>query len=242
MMLQRSDFRTAGEPDFGLIELPYRGGSLSMIILLPDAADGLGGIESRMRDSTLADWLAQLEASTAEEVDLSLPRFTATSGFDLSQALGRMGMSSAFDSAQADFSGMTGARDVFISSVRHKAYVEVNEEGTVAAAATGSVMFSQAMRRPRVFRVDHPFLFLIRENSTGSILFLGRIVDPKVGRARCPASFQPAGLARPLDYDRSHRPGPFRALAQDFFDVARIGRELGPAAAGGGEIVPVLFE
>jgi len=91
-----------------------------------------------------------------------------------------MGMTDAF-SPRADFSGMDGQRDLFISAVVHKAFVDVNEEGTEAAAATGVVMRSMAVMRPRptpVFRADHPFIFLIRDTRSGSILFLGRMVDP----------------------------------------------------------------
>jgi serpin B len=107
-----------------------------------------------------------------------LPRFKLSGEFDLGETLKAMGMVDAFGAA--DFSGMTGQRDLFISAVVHKAFVDVNEEGTEAAAATGIVVADTAVAHhpPAVFRADHPFLFLIRENSTGSVLFLGRVVDP----------------------------------------------------------------
>jgi len=90
-----------------------------------------------------------------------------------------MGMADAFDSGRADFSGMTGDRDLFISAVVHKGFVDVNEEGTEAAAATAVVMTRERMPPPApVFRADHPFLFLIRDTKTGAILFFGRILDP----------------------------------------------------------------
>jgi serpin B len=93
-----------------------------------------------------------------------------------------MGMASAFDPSTADFSGMTGGKDLFISAVIHKAFVDVNEEGTEAAAATGVIMTHAAIRvkpkKPPIFRADHPFVFLIRDNRNGAFLFLGRIVDP----------------------------------------------------------------
>ena len=87
-------------------------------------------------------------------------------------------MPSAFSLPPADFSGMTGRKDLFISKVIHKAFVDVNEEGTEAAAATAVVMKESAIGRPLTFRADHPFVFLIRESQTGSILFIGRIIDP----------------------------------------------------------------
>ena len=112
-----------------------------------------------------------------------LPKFTTTSQFEMSSTLQAMGMKSAFDANAADFSGMTGGKDLFISAVIHKAFVDVNEEGTEAAAATGVIMETTAMpveepKEPPVFRADHPFVFMIRDNRNGAILFLGRIVNP----------------------------------------------------------------
>jgi serpin B len=92
-----------------------------------------------------------------------------------------MGMRDAFNDHEADFSGMDGARDLYLSAVVHKAFVDVNEEGTEAAAATGAVVAMRAVVRPKpipTFRADHPFIFLIRENASGSILFLGRLAEP----------------------------------------------------------------
>jgi len=104
-----------------------------------------------------------------------LPRFNATQAFELAKELAALGMRSAFGS-ESDFSGMTRTPDLWLSDVVHKAYVEVNEEGTEAAAATRVEAYSKG--RPRNFSADHPFIFLVRENRTGSVLFLGRIVDP----------------------------------------------------------------
>ena len=97
---------------------------------------------------------------------------------DLTKPLGQLGVETAFR-PEADFSGINGRRDLFVSTVLHKAFVDVNEEGTEAAAATGVVVAKLAVELPRRFPVDHPFLFLIRDASTGSLLFLGRIVDPR---------------------------------------------------------------
>ena len=118
----------------------------------------------------------------AAKVVLTLPRFNMTQQFELNSALAKMGMPQAFSNA-ADFSGMTGKPGFTISAAIHKAYIDVNEKGTEAAAATSTVMRATAMRRevpipPIEFRADHPFLFLIRDTRSGSILFMGRVADP----------------------------------------------------------------
>jgi serpin B len=124
---------------------------------------------------TLNTWTSGLRE---RKIEVYLPKFKLTSSFRLEKTLGSMGMPLAF-SAKADFSGMDGKQDLSISAVIHKAFVDVNEEGTEAAAATAVVMTRMAAMRPAVFRADHPFLFLIRDNRTGSILFLGRVMNPK---------------------------------------------------------------
>ena len=111
-------------------------------------------------------------------MQVELPRFTAKSQFTLSEALTNLGMRSAFDESMADFSGMTGNRELSISRVVHKAFVDVNEEGTEAAAATGVEMRTTSEAMPEDFLVDRPFLYLIRDRASGSILFLGRVTDP----------------------------------------------------------------
>jgi serpin B len=118
----------------------------------------------------------------ASKVVLTLPKFKMTQQFGLSSTLAAMGMPLAFDKRAADFTGMTEKRELCISAVIHKAYIDVNEEGTEAAAATGVVISrALAVQRPQlpiVFRADHPFVFLIRDNRSGSILFIGRVTDP----------------------------------------------------------------
>jgi serpin B len=113
-----------------------------------------------------------------------VPRFKMTSEFGLGNTFQAMGMTLAFDQSKADFSGMSSNKEgLYISAVVHKAFVDVNEEGTEAAAATGVVMRAMAAmpvkEEPPTFRADHPFLFMIRENQTGSILFMGRVTNPK---------------------------------------------------------------
>ena len=164
--------------DFGTchaIELPYEGNEVSMLLFLPKKIDGISQLENKLNSDTLTYWINNLTQTYESEISLSIPRFKTTRSFDLKQELDALGMHSAF--AAADFSGMTGNKDLFIGAVIHKAFIEVNEQGTEAAAATAVLMKGEA-GEPLVFRVDHPFLFLIRENSTGSILFMGRIVDP----------------------------------------------------------------
>jgi serpin B len=180
MMAEKIDLRTVSGDDYDLLELPYEGGDLSMVILLPKTRDGLAAIEQRLGAANLAGWLASLESVDSSEVEVEMPRFKATYSADLTGPLESLGVSAAFSRGAADFTGIDGKRDLFISAAVHKAYVDVNEEGTEAAGATGMVMSAKAMPvfGPIRFIVDHPFLFLIRNNSTGGLLFFGRIVDP----------------------------------------------------------------
>ena len=173
-----SGYRYYKGGSFQLLELPYKGNDLSMDVLLPDEASGLAALEQSLTASALTDWLGKLQPQS--KVVLTLPRFTMTQQFELSKTLGTMGMPLAFGSS-ADFSAMTGKSEFRISAAIHKAFVDVNETGTEAAAATAVVMTAMAMRQeppPIVFRADHPFVFLIRDTKSGSILFLGRVTDP----------------------------------------------------------------
>ncbi len=180
MMTRKARFRTAGADGCDLLELPYAGGELSMVILLPQARDGLPALEQRLSAAALSQWLATLDQAGRGELDVTLPRFRTNYSADLTTPLAQLGMKAAFAEGIADFSGIDGRRDLYVSAVVHKAFVDVNEEGTEAAAATGVVMFpTLAVQVSRRFTVDHPFLFLIRDSATGSILFLGRIVDPR---------------------------------------------------------------
>jgi serpin B len=179
LMTQTLKLRSRQFDDFVLFALPYTSNLLSMVVLLPKALDGLGAIEQGLDATQLQQWLAALDAAPASKTVLYLPKFRLTRRLDLADNLTAMGMPTAFG-PQADFSGMSARRDLFIDKVVHQAFVDVNEEGTEAAAATAVMMRSMAvMASPTpVLRVDHPFMFLIRENRTGSILFLGRVTDP----------------------------------------------------------------
>ena len=159
-----------------LVDLPYVGETLSMTILLPDSVGGLTAIEERLDADSLRAWTAGFSSA---RVELGLPRFKVTSRLELTGPLSAMGMPSAFDESTADFSGMSGKRDLFVSLVAHQAFVEVNEEGTEAAAATGIVMRTTSAPLLETFLVDRPFLFFIRDRSSGLVLFMGRVVDPR---------------------------------------------------------------
>jgi len=175
MMHLNGEFRYMETDDLQALELPYLGGDLSMVVFLPKETDGIRNFEPSLTAGSLKKWLVRFRE---QEVLVALPKFKMTCDFRLDQALKSMGMTDAFE--EADFSGMTGRKELFIAAVVHKAFVEVNEEGTEAAAATAVVMEKGAVgQRPPVFRADHPFLFLIRDLRSNSILFLGRVMDPR---------------------------------------------------------------
>jgi serpin B len=183
MMCQEEQFGYMETESFQALRLPYAGGNLSMVIFLPRKVDGLPSLEESLTPRKLESWLDRLSPGA---VRVFLPRFRATSAFTLNGVLAEMGMRLPFDASAADFSGMTASKPLFISLVIHQAYVDVDEKGTEAAAATVVVAPRTAAlwRWPRrvripVFRADHPFLFLIKDDRSGSILFLGRVTNPK---------------------------------------------------------------
>lgn len=173
MMHQIGVFRFAGLDGLNLLVMPYRGNRLSMVLLLPDQVDGLAELEKKLNHKNLRTWLSEAHE---DKVPVSLPRFTVDSRYELSKTLKAMGMRSAF-SPGADFSGMTPRNDLHLTVVAHQARVEVNEVGTEATAATGAA--AGRMSAPASFIADHPFIFLIRDDQTGNILFIGRVVEPK---------------------------------------------------------------
>jgi serpin B len=173
LMKQWGAFRAYNGEALQALELPYAGGALSMVVLLPRQVDGLADLEKALTPERLNGWHGQLRK--VDEMEVSLPKFKMTWNLDLSETLKDMGMPTAFSGA-ADFSGFTGGRnELQVTHVIHKAYVDVNEEGTEAAAATAVIVDASD---PPQFRADHPFLFLIRDSRNGSILFLGRVTDP----------------------------------------------------------------
>ena len=164
---------------FQILDIPYKSGELSMVVLLPNDVEGLAALEKSLTAVALNQWFGQLRGGS--RVILTLPKFKMTESFQLGKMLTELGMGEAFQKNAADFSAMTGKRALWISAAIHKAYIDVDEEGTEAAAATGIVMRPSAVARvqpPIVFRADHPFLFLIRDNKSGGVLFMGRVANP----------------------------------------------------------------
>jgi serpin B len=179
MMHQLHTFRIYHGDGIRLLELPYLRGELSMLILLPDANDGLAHVEKELTPEKLAAWEAGL---APKSVAVTLPRFTSEMSLDLGEMLQAMGIRLAFDTrGSADFSGTATIQKLAISKVIHKARIDVTEKGTEAAAATAVSMLAGAAfpsERPEIFQADHPFLYVIRRNGSGSILFIGRLAKP----------------------------------------------------------------
>ncbi|XP_074432190.1 heterochromatin-associated protein MENT-like isoform X3 [Larus michahellis] len=182
MMFLRDTFLIFHETTmkFKIIELPYMENELSMFILLPDDINdnttGLELVERELTYGKLAEW-TRSDSMIKAEVDLYLPKLKVEENYDLKSTLSRMGIRNAFDPVQADFTGMSAKKDLFISEIIHKAFVEVNEEGTEAAAATG-VLVLRSKTPTMTFKADHPFLFFIKHNKSQTILFFGRLCSP----------------------------------------------------------------
>jgi len=174
MMKQTESFGYTEGEGYQAVELPYDGGELSMVILLPEAGK-FEAFEEELQAQQVSDIISGLQPT---EVALTMPRFEFDSEFSLKDTLADMGMPIAFSGA-ADFSGMTGKRELLISDVVHKAFVAVDEAGTEAAAATAVIMELTAVPEPPVeVTIDHPFIFLIRDIETDAILFVGRVLNP----------------------------------------------------------------
>ncbi|XP_022245030.1 leukocyte elastase inhibitor A-like isoform X1 [Limulus polyphemus] len=174
------EFGFAGSKELGCkaLELLYADGLTRMLILLPDEIDGIEKVEKALTPKALSDLLAKLNR---QSVQVWLPKFKLENMFSLSKILFQMGMEDLFLSGQADLSGITGCSDLFVDDVVHKTFIEVNEEGTEAAAATAvSIQLTSAFfaEKPEVFRADHPFLFLIIEKTYNTVLFMGALKSP----------------------------------------------------------------
>ncbi|XP_067303942.1 leukocyte elastase inhibitor-like [Pseudorasbora parva] len=184
MMHQTDHFPLAFIPEMNsqVLELPYEKKNLSMLIILPnkieDSTTGLQKLEKALTNEMLMQWTKNM---LEQEVQVSLPRFKMEEKYDMKTLLISMGMEDVFDPKKVNLSGMTSTKDLVVSKVIHKAFVEVNEEGTEAAAATAAIMSLTAMPStspPKTFNADHPFLFFIRHNPSNVILFNGRFCSP----------------------------------------------------------------
>jgi serpin B len=177
MMHKTDRFGYAEHDGVQILEMPYTKGTLRFVAILPRKIDGLNAVEKKLTPAYLADCLEKLRS---EKVQVMMPRFEMRGTYQLKPTLGEMGMPLAFAAGEADFSGMDGTHDLFLSAVIHKAFVDVNEEGTEAAAATGVVVEAATARLMPMpsFVADHPFLFIIRDVESGAILFIGRLVKP----------------------------------------------------------------
>jgi serpin B len=178
LMNQTASFGYLKGSNFALLELPYSGNKIAMDIVLPDNVDNLPAVASSFTGATFDGWVSQVATTT---VQVTLPRFSLDTRLNLTQTLSGMGMPDAFDlgSSPADFSGIDGAHDLFIGIVIHEATVEVDETGTVAAAATGvGVTGASIAFAPTVFDANRPFLFVLRDIPTGSLLFVGQVTNP----------------------------------------------------------------
>lgn len=175
-MSQTETFAYAQSEGLDAVRLPYDGDELSMLVIAPPAGT-LDSFESELD----VERVSQIDASlTSERIELSLPKFEFRSRFYMEKVLSALGMVDAFDPGLADLSGMTGSRELFIGFVIHEAFVAVNEKGTEAAAATavGGELGAAPDPVPMV-TIDRPFVFLIRDDVTGAILFAGRVLDPR---------------------------------------------------------------
>jgi serpin B len=180
MMRKTETLRLAAIADAGLsvLEIPYQGGAFSLVVVLPDAVDGIAKVERALTAESLSRWIS---AARPRLVALQLPRFKIEPGepLRLARTLTAMGMATAFDGTRANYGGMTD-EPLVLSEAFHKAYVAVDEVGTVAAAATAIAMAPGGAPPKAVdFIADRPFLFVLREVASGAILFIGRLTDPK---------------------------------------------------------------
>jgi len=198
MMHQSQIFGYAERPGYQMLEMPYAGDDLSLVVMLPNARDGLSNLEASLTHDELT---AGLNAMYRTDVNVALPKFTFDSSFKLVDALKAMGMTQAFDKERADLTGIANPmfEKLYIDNALHKAFIDVNENGTEAAAATAIVIgITNCVCEPpppKIFDADHPFLFALRDVHSGSLLFLGRVVDPsKLTAASTAVAPEPASV------------------------------------------------
>lgn len=183
MMHIEADFRSGyvNELKARVVELPYVGRKLSMFIVLPDDVDGLPALEAKLSENL--NFMNQVDQyPMVNKLHVAIPKFKVEGDVQMKQLLIELGMGDSFDENVADFSGMSGKKDLYISQVFHKSFIEVNEEGSEAAAATGAVMMTRMMILPMEpsppFVADHPFMYYIRDVVNKSVLFVGHLAKP----------------------------------------------------------------
>ncbi|PIP11582.1 MAG: proteinase inhibitor I4 serpin, partial [bacterium (Candidatus Stahlbacteria) CG23_combo_of_CG06-09_8_20_14_all_40_9] len=176
MMEQRSEYNYFSNPDFQAVDLPYGDGDFSMTVFLPHPQKNIDSLIAEFNEENWDNWINSFSKDSG---DIYIPKFTLEYGIKLNDVLKALGMGIAFDPYQADFTKMYKPGGIWIGEVKHKTFVEVNEEGTEAAAVT-SVEIELGTGGPSGFymRVDRPFVFVIRENKSQAILFMGKIVEP----------------------------------------------------------------
>jgi len=181
-MYQKEKFAYGETPLVQVLELPYMGHGVSMLLVLPKEKAGLAALERRLSTKSIVSWVRSLAPSDKYEVETYLPRFEMETDMDLTRVLRAMGAKRMFSPAKADLTGMSARKPLFISTALHRAGVKVDEKGTEAWAATGFFAAMGAEWEPpptKVFRADHPFLFFIMDKTNGVILFMGRVMNPE---------------------------------------------------------------
>lgn len=172
---KEATFNYADTEDAQILELPYKGDKISMLVILPKK--DLASIESFLTANKLDEYKSQMKETELDSI--SLPKFEFDTKYFMKDTLSALGMPTAFSATAADFSGMTGIKNLYIGAVIHQAYIKVDEKGTEAAGATAVTMqLKKAIMPSNIFRADHPFMFAIQDKNTGNILFLGRVIDP----------------------------------------------------------------
>jgi len=175
MNLAATNFNYAKTAQLQILEMPYEGDQLSMLMLLPNDKDGLNELEKSLTNEKLNLWKDSLSQT---QMVVSMPKFKLETNYNLKPLLENLGMSTAFKEGKADFTGITEDEPLHIGQAIHKAYVDVDEEGTEAAAVTGIGVGITSIPKYEIFKADHPFIFIIHEKETGNLLFIGRIVNP----------------------------------------------------------------
>lgn len=174
MMYMQSVFSYAETEDLQILSMPYKGQRMSMLVLLPK--ENLDSIEKSITTEKLGEWKKSLQK---QKIELFVPKFKLETTYDLVEIMKEMGIKLAFEKNNANLSGISDLKPLFVTAAVHKAFVEVNEERTEAAAVTGiTIRGGRSLPQLPIFRADHPFIFLIQDDETGLILFMGKVVDP----------------------------------------------------------------